>query len=162
MHYLAGHRVPYWQLVLISGFFVMLHGPGICTRFRFGIGFGGFRLLRQSIDPYRRGCSQIRAWRHRGNMAGVENIGSSTRRPCAAGCYKSGYRHRRSKNPLDNLSHRRIQAPWGIDLQYDEGCAFGCGVMQAAFDKVGASGRDHTVDFQHQYGRSQDEPGQQQ
>jgi hypothetical protein len=51
---------------------------------------------------------------------------------------------------------------WGIDLQYDEACTFGCSVMQAAFDKVGAGGGDHPVDFQHHYWRSEDEPGQQQ
>jgi hypothetical protein len=51
---------------------------------------------------------------------------------------------------------------WGIDLQYDEACTFDCSVMQATFDKVGAGGGDHPVDFQHHYWRSEDEPGQQQ
>ena len=113
----------------------------------------GLARSRRRADLHRRGGAQVGGGRHRGDVAGIEDVGAGAGRPRAVGGDEGRHRHGRGEDVLDDLAHRGIQAAGRIHAQHDElGLTLYC-LLQPAADVVGGGGADRAVDLQDEHGR---------
>lgn len=135
-HGLLGHGIPGCRLALFAR--------------------SGGRTQTGYIHRDGRGRAQIGAWRHSGDMAGVQDVGPCAGRARAAGRNKGCDRHRRSQDVLDDGTHGSIQAARGVHAQHDELRTAVHGVLDAARDMVGCGRPDCAVEIerQHRFGKS--------
>ena len=103
------------------------------------------RLGATDADRHRCGGAQVGGWRHRGDVAGVEDVGAGARGARALGGDEGGHRHRRSEDVLDDRAHRGVEPARGVHLDHHQLCAAVGRARQALVDVVGAGRADGTV-----------------
>src|SRR5207253_5838556 len=103
------------QATDVSGSVIDLFvGQSVCGVFRLWILVGTWCrrwvwLPGQATDLHRRRSTQVGAWRHGSDMAGIENIGPGTGSAGTAGGDETGHWHGAGEDRLDNRSHRGVQ-----------------------------------------------------
>ncbi len=108
-----------------------------------------FAVGRAQADLDRRGRAQVGARRHRGDVAGVQDVGAGAGGAGAARRDVRRHRHGRGEDRLDDLAHRRVQPARRVELEHHQTGSVLGGALQAAQEIVGRGRGDRAVDRQH-------------
>ncbi len=105
-------------------------------------------LRRRAADGDRRRRTEVGAGRHGGDVGGVDDEGPRAGGVGARRRDIGDDRHRTGEDRQHDLAHRRLQAPWRIELHDHHGCVRVGGFVDAASHVVGGGRTDRPADSQ--------------
>ena len=102
----------------------------------------------READRHRRCRAEVRAGRHCGDMARIQDERAGARRARTRRRDVRNDRHRRRENVLHDSAHRRVESAWRIERQHDELRVVLCGAGKPALQVFAGSGADDAGDVQ--------------
>ncbi len=125
-------------------------GCGLSGGFRRRRRLAGIRQghRRAASQTHRRRCAQMCGRRHRGDLPGIQNIGSGGRGTRPAGCDVHQHRHLAGQHAGDDLPHRILEPAGCIQPQHDSDRTIGDRTPGGIIEVFRRGGSDRTIQRQ--------------